>query len=109
MKKGDIVLIPFPFTDLTGSKLRPAVVLAATDMDVTLVFITTQQKWKEQFDVVLTPNSSNGLKLISIIRLSKIPTLDKELIQGKLGSLTESQVLELNSKLIEIFKLVTKE
>ena len=41
MVKGDILLITFPFTDLSGSKLRPTVVLAHTELDVTVCFITT--------------------------------------------------------------------
>ena len=45
MKKGDIVLIPFPFTDLTGTKNRPALILIDSDEDVTVSFITTQLKW----------------------------------------------------------------
>jgi mRNA interferase MazF len=36
MSKGDIVLITFPFTDLSGNKLRPAVVLSNTNLDLTV-------------------------------------------------------------------------
>jgi mRNA interferase MazF len=42
MVKGDIVLITFPFTDLSGSKLRPTIVLTDSELDVTVCFITTQ-------------------------------------------------------------------
>ncbi len=65
MKKGDIVPIPFPFTDLTGVKNRPALVLIASDHDVTVSFITTQLKWFEPHDVNIEPSHENGLKSTS--------------------------------------------
>lgn len=55
MKKGDVVLIQFPFTDLKGNKNRPAVVLLETENDVTVVFITTKLKWQSEFDVLISP------------------------------------------------------
>lgn len=44
MQKGDIVLIPFPFAELTQTKLRPAIILIGNDYEVTVSFITSQLK-----------------------------------------------------------------
>ncbi len=105
MTKGDIVLIIFPFTDLSGSKLRPAVILANTNLDLTVCFITTQTQWQELTDVLLLPDLINGLKKQSLIRTSKIATLDKTLAKGLLGKLTQPELFDLNDKLKILFKL----
>jgi mRNA interferase MazF len=105
MIKGDIILITFPFTDLKGSKLRPAVVLANTNLDLTVCFITTQIQWEEQTDVLLLPDPTNGLKRQSLIRTSKIATIDKSLAKGLLGKLNQNELTELNNKLILLLKL----
>jgi mRNA interferase MazF len=99
MAKGDIVLITFPFTDLSGSKLRPAIVLAETSLDLTVCFITTQLQWQETTDVELPPTAFNGLRRQSLIRTSKIATLDKSLAKGLLGQLKTNELTDLNSKL----------
>ncbi|WP_017732858.1 type II toxin-antitoxin system PemK/MazF family toxin [Nafulsella turpanensis] len=105
MKKGDIVLIPFPFTDLTGAKNRPALILIDSDEDITVSFITTQLKWQEKFDVRLEPSKENGLKKTSLIRLAKITTIDKELVIGKLGQLTDPEMEDVNRGLIALLGL----
>lgn len=105
MAKGDIVLITFPFTDLSGSKLRPAVVLAETSLDLTVCFITTQIGWQEPSDVVLTPTATNGLRKPSLIRTSKISTLDRTLAKGLLGQLSPQETNDLNGKLKALFQL----
>ncbi len=105
MAKGDIVLITFPFTNLSGSKLRPAVVLIESNFDLTVCFITTQLGWLEKTDVMLFPDEINGIKKQSLLRTSKIATLDKELVKGILGRLTLDKITELNDKLKILFQL----
>ena len=75
MKKGDIVLIPFPFTNLKGVKRRPAVILYKGELDVIVSFITSRVKWEENNDVLIVPDKLNGLKKPSLIRIDKIATL----------------------------------
>ena len=105
MRKGDIVLITFPFTDLSGTKLRPAVVLIEGTFDITVCFITTQMQWREFSDLLIDPSSINGLRKQSLIRVNKIATLDKSLAKGLLGKLSESEQVELDNKLKTIFQL----
>ena len=99
MAKGDIVLVTFPFTDLSGTKLRPAVVLVDTSFDFTVCFITTQLGWQEQTDILLQPSQANGLRRQSLIKTGKIATLDKSLVKGLLGRLSQSDVNLLNTNL----------
>jgi mRNA interferase MazF len=105
MIKGDVILITFPFTDLSGNKLRPTVVLSSTDLDVTVCFITTQLQWQEFTDVQLLPTLGNGLRKKSLIRTSKIATLDKTLAKGLLGRLTTAELNVLNNKLKILLQL----
>jgi mRNA interferase MazF len=93
MAKGDIVLVTFPFTDLSGSKLRPAVVLFDAQTDITVCFVTTQINWQETTDILLMSNSANGIRKQSLIRTSKIATLDRSLAKGLLGKLTQQKFL----------------
>ncbi len=105
MKKGDIVLIPFPFTDLSGNKNRPALILIESEDDVTVCFITSQLKWQSEIDLSLKPSEVSGLKIASLIRLNNFATIDKDLIIGRLGALDNDDIELLNSNLIKILKL----
>lgn len=106
MKKGDLILISFPFTDLTGSKTRPALVLVERELDITVAFISTQLKWQEETDVIIEPSKTNGLKKESLIRLSKIGTIDKDLALGILGKANKEIMVIVNRNLKTIFQLV---
>ncbi len=105
MKRGDIVLLPFPFTDLSGIKNRPALILVETKSDLTVSFITTQIKWQEELDIKIEPTHENGMKRTSLIRLSKLTTIDKELVIGKLGNLSKDEMKIVDMNLVKLFKL----
>lgn len=104
MKKGDIVIVPFPFTDLTGTKLRPAVILIDSDQDVVVAFITSKVNRKTESAIRIRSSEVNGLKIDSFLRLDKITTLGKEIVVGRLGNLTEKEIREVDTRLIQVLK-----
>ena len=105
MKKGDVILVPFPYTDMSGNKTRPAVVLNDDLYDVTVAFVTSKIIKKELNDVELLPSVLNGLKLESILKLNKLATLDKQLVLGKLGELNITEIAIVDKGLIAVFDI----
>ena len=84
---GDVVLLEFPFTDTAGSKRRPALVLLDTaDDDIVVARVTGQLSAAPQ-DVTLDEWQQAGLLLPSVIRLHKVATLERRLVDKKLGRL----------------------
>ncbi len=105
MTKGDIILVSFPFTNFIGRKLRPAVILFETALDFTACFITSQTNWEEPTDVLLIPSKANGLRKESLIRTSKIATIDRQLAKGLLGKLHPNEMNQLDKKLKILLQL----
>jgi mRNA interferase MazF len=112
LAKGDIVLVPFPFTNLRETKLRPAVVLWVDSMgrDVTLCFISSQNIDSVAVDEFLINELDpeflgTGLKVRSKIRVSRIVTVERQLLRQRLGKLGLEQIKRLNSALIKVFQL----
>ena len=108
--KGKIVLIPFPFTDLSATKLRPALVLYEGDRDVIVAFISSKIP-PEIFDtdVVIARTHLEfpltGLKVDSVVKLDKVATLSKNLIIGEIGEIGPKLKDEINKKLRGIFQI----
>jgi mRNA interferase MazF len=105
MNKGEIILVTFPFTDLSGSKLRPALILAADRDDVTVAFITTNLQQVNNTDMFVQKSTTNGLKKDSIVKLNKIASLDHGLIMGSVGQLVENELKEVDRKLLLLFDI----
>jgi mRNA interferase MazF len=108
--KAKIVLIHFPFTDLTGSKLRPALVIHESENDVVVAFISSKIPGHLQdSDFLISMDHpsfiSTGLKVSSVIKFDKIATVSKDLIEGEIGEITRDLADECNILLSRIFIL----
>lgn len=102
--KGDIVVIPFPFSDLSGTKRRPALVLAdVKGNDIILCQITSKMN-KDTYAIPLNKNSfaSGGLPLDSFVRPSRIFTADKNIIIRKAGSVKEPIITKVIQTIFSI-------
>ncbi len=106
MKRGDIVLVRYPFTDFSGEKLRPALVLLPEDQDgdFLLAFITSTTISKSPFDIQL-PKSKTGLHKDSTLRLKKIMAVHKSLVVGGIGNVSSEQWTTIKSALSKMFGL----
>jgi len=82
---GEIVLLKFPFTDGKKSKKRPALVLADTNDEDIIVCRITSKLYDSDFDYEIKNWEKSGLKLPSVIRLHKIATLEKSLVDQSIG------------------------
>jgi|SRR3989344_4583422 len=105
-QKFDIVLVDFPFTDLSITKKRPALVIKSLEGDNTILCqITTKRRDIQKYEVYLPKSGCNGdVRFNSYIYLDMIFTLYKNLIYGKIGEISDSSVKEkINNKLKEIF------
>ncbi len=90
--KGDIVVVPFPFSDLSNSKRRPAFVIRDFDNDDLLLCQITSKSLKNEFSIPISGENfaSGSLNKVSNIRPDKIFTCSKNIILYKIGTLNEN-------------------
>ncbi len=102
--KGDIVVIPFPFSDLSGSKKRPALVLTDLQGDDIMLCQITSQQVKDSYAIPLKNSDFDTGRLTapSNIRPNRIFTGDKNIIIKKAASLKEPAVNTVVQKIIDI-------
>lgn len=107
MFKGAVVLVPFPFTDLSGHKVRPALVLYASTRgeDCIVAFVSSAQKKLAVYDIAVAASAVNGLKVNSAVKVDKLATLQKKIVLGELGILEPTHMKEVDKKLKSIFAL----
>ena len=106
----DLVLLPFPFTDLRTTKQRPCLILAALQprglQQHYVVAMVTSQLTGLGFpgDTHLARWSEAGLPKPSLVRLAKVVTIDKSLIRKELGSLHSVDRKAIREEFKQVFK-----
>ncbi len=112
VKKGTLVLVPFPFSDLSGYKTRSALVLGVNHKAsrVVVCFIGSRlEKLDKNFDVTINENHKNfsatGLKTASLIKTDKIASFSFEILYGVIGNLSGDIIKQVDNKLKILFLL----
>jgi mRNA interferase MazF len=109
-QRGDVVLIPFPFTDLTATKTRPAVVVSSQlyhqiRSELLLAYVSSQvSKANPQIDYLLTDWSAAGLPKPSFVR-PKIAAIEPSLIVYHVGKLSADDLLAVEDCLRQAMDL----
>ena len=105
MTTGNIILVPFPFSELTNIKVRPAVVISTTKDKYENVIVSAISSVIPDSisanEIIIESNSVNNLRVKSVLKVDRIVTIKKESVIAIIGSLSEN---ELN-----LFKSVFKD
>ena len=104
--KGDVVVVPFPFSDLTQVKRRPALVIAELLGEDVILCQITSQTIQDNYSIPIddTDFESGGLKQTSNIRPNRIFTVDSHLVLYRIGNLKKEKLAKIVSKIVEIIQ-----
>ncbi|MBI2549581.1 type II toxin-antitoxin system PemK/MazF family toxin [Candidatus Woesearchaeota archaeon] len=105
LTKGDVVLFPFPYTDLSDRKLRPCLVLSEEmSDDIILCQITSQRLRKDEYSVDLKPaDTTDGTIMIdSYVRANMIFTAAKAQIRRKLCKVKDDKYKQVTNIITKI-------
>ena len=104
--KGDVVVVPFPFSDLTQAKRRPALVISRLEGNDLILCQITSQSIKDSYAISLDDKDFEigSLKQISNVRPNRIFTADSNIVLYKVGNLKIEKLNEIIRKVVEIIQ-----
>ncbi|SCL76759.1 PemK-like protein [Methanoculleus chikugoensis] len=104
--KGDVVVVPFPFSDLSTVKRRPALVVATPGGDDVILCQITSQQIRDRYAVGITDTdfSEGALRKPSSIRPNRLFSASTNLILYRAGHLSDPAVTSVVDRIIEILQ-----
>ena len=100
---GDVLLVPIVFTDGSGQKKRPVVIVYDSGDADLLVTPVTSQAARSPRDVPVANWQQAGLRLPSIVRLEKLATVEKSTVVKKMGRLAPDDWEKVKTVLKQFF------
>ncbi len=103
---GSVVLVPFPFSDLSQNKRRPAVVLAGADRGDWILCQITSSPYSDAQAIMLSDGdfASGGLRLVSYARPAKLFTAHESLFVFEAGVLHAAALKKITDEVVAIIK-----
>jgi mRNA interferase MazF len=103
---GQVALLPFPFSDLSRNKLRPAVLLAAASREDWIVCQITSNPFGDSRSLPVTSSdfSAGALRHISYVRPGKVFTAHESLIASVVGTLKPEMLTAIRNAVIAILQ-----
>lgn len=104
--KGDVVVVPFPFSDLTQAKRRPALVVAELAGDDLVLCQITSQTVRDSYAIRLGDGDfeAGGLKQQSNVRPNRLFTADGRIVLYAVGRLRKEKLETVTAKIVEILQ-----
>lgn len=104
--RGDVVVIDFPFSDLSKTKRRPAIVVGSSyGSDILLCSVTSQSSGDPHILALENSDFSAGtIKRSSTIRYSKLLTVDEANVLYKAGALKQQKIKDILQAIIQYFE-----
>ena len=104
--KGSIVLVRFPFSDLSSWKLRPAVVLASVDRDDWILCQITSNPYADTRAIRIADDdfAKGSLRIVSFARPGKIFTANASLMESEIGILKDMRFNLIVEAIIELIR-----
>ena len=104
--KGDVVVVPFPFSDLSQAKRRPALIISKLEGDDLILSQITSQFVKDSYAISIEGKDfeEGGLKQKSNVRPNRLFTSDTHIVLYRIGNLKKDKLNEIIEKIIEIVR-----
>jgi mRNA interferase MazF len=104
--RGDVVVIPFPFSDLTQAKRRPALIIATLEGDDVILCQITSKTVRDKYSLPLDDSDfeTGSLKQSSNIRPNRIFTADSHIVLYRIGKLKTGKLSDVVDRTVEIIQ-----